>query len=91
MDRETLSATRVCVLGRFSSFTGCKPNLSRVKVTREGKMFMQVEMSQLNLSARAYHRILKLARAIENLVDIKGIQTYAIFASHRDSDKKTFY
>ena len=53
-------------------------------------MFMQVEMSQLNLSARAYHRILKLARAIENLVDIKGKQTYAIFASHRDSDKKPF-
>lgn len=31
-------------------------------------------MSQLNLSARAYHRILKLARTIVDLVGSEGIQ-----------------
>jgi magnesium chelatase family protein len=33
----------------------------------EGQSFMRVAMSQLQLSARAYHRILKLARTIADL------------------------
>jgi magnesium chelatase family protein len=32
-------------------------------------------MSQLNLSARAYHRILKLARTIADLVGCEEIQS----------------
>jgi len=35
------------------------------KLQDEGQSLMRVAISQLNLSARAYHRILKLARSEE--------------------------
>jgi magnesium chelatase family protein len=37
------------------------------KLPEEGQSLMRAAMSQLNLSARAYHRILKLARTIADL------------------------
>lgn len=37
----------------------------------EGQSLMRAAMSQLNLSARAYHRILKLACTIANLTEIE--------------------
>ncbi|HLP81922.1 MAG TPA: hypothetical protein VK141_08045, partial [Nitrosomonas sp.] len=37
------------------------------KLQDEGQSLMRSAMSQLNLSARAYHRILKLARTIADL------------------------
>jgi magnesium chelatase family protein len=36
---------------------------------------MRTAMSQLQLSARAYHRILKLARTIADLAGSEGIQS----------------
>ena len=36
---------------------------------------MRAAMSQLNLSARAYHRILKLARTIAGLAGSEDIQS----------------
>ena len=36
---------------------------------------MRAAMSQLNLSARAYHRILKLARTIADLAGSEEIQS----------------
>ena len=36
---------------------------------------MRAAMTQLNLSARAYHRILKLARTIADLAGSEGIQS----------------
>jgi magnesium chelatase family protein len=41
----------------------------------EGQILMRAAMSQLNLSARAYHRILKLARTIADLAGCEEIQS----------------
>jgi magnesium chelatase family protein len=41
----------------------------------EGQSLMRAAMTQLNLSARAYHRILKLARTIADLVGCEEIQS----------------
>jgi magnesium chelatase family protein len=41
----------------------------------EGQSLMRAAMSQLNLSARAYHRILKLARTIADLAVSEEIQS----------------
>ena len=45
------------------------------KLQDEGQSLMLSAMSQLNLSARAYHRILKLARTIADLVGSEEIQS----------------
>jgi len=39
----------------------------------EGQSLMRAAMTQHNLSARAYHRILKLARSIADLVGSEDI------------------
>jgi magnesium chelatase family protein len=41
----------------------------------EGQGLMRSAMTQLNLSARAYHRILKLARTIADLAASEEIQS----------------
>ena len=41
----------------------------------EGQSLMRSAMSQLNLSARAYHRILKLSRTIADLAESDEIQS----------------
>lgn len=41
----------------------------------EGQSLMRTAMSQLNLSARAYHRILKLSRTIADLAGSEEIQS----------------
>jgi magnesium chelatase family protein len=45
------------------------------KLQEEGQSLMRSAMSQLNLSARAYHRILKLARTIADLAGCDDIQS----------------
>ena len=45
------------------------------KLQAEGQSLMRAAMTQLNLSARAYHRILKLARTIADLVGSEEIQS----------------
>ena len=45
------------------------------KLQDEGQSLMRAAMSQLNLSARAYHRIHKLARTIADLVGSEEIQS----------------
>jgi magnesium chelatase family protein len=40
-----------------------------------GKSLLKAAMHQLNMSARAYHRILKLARTIADLAGSDEIQT----------------
>lgn len=45
------------------------------KLQDEGQSLMRAAMSQMNLSARAYHRILKLARTIADLAESEEIQS----------------
>ncbi len=45
------------------------------KLDETGESLIKAAMSQLQLSARAYHRILKLARTIADLAGSEGIQT----------------
>jgi magnesium chelatase family protein len=45
------------------------------KLQDEGQSLMRAAMSQINLSARAYHRILKLARTIADLAGSGDIQS----------------
>ena len=45
------------------------------QLQEEGKSLMRSAMTQLNLSARAYHRILKLARTIADLAGSEEIQS----------------
>jgi magnesium chelatase family protein len=44
------------------------------KLQDEGQRLMRAAMTQLNLSARAYHRTLKLARTIADLAGSEEIQ-----------------
>ena len=48
---------------------------------------MRAAMSQLNLSARAYHRILKLARTIADLAGGDGIQSVHLTEVLQDRPK----
>jgi magnesium chelatase family protein len=45
------------------------------RVGDEGQRLMRAAMTQLNVSARAYHRILKLARTIADLAGCDEIRT----------------
>jgi magnesium chelatase family protein len=45
------------------------------KLQDEGQSLMRAGMAQLNLSAHAYHRILKLARTIADLAGSDEIQS----------------
>lgn len=45
------------------------------QLPEEGQSLMRAAMSQLNLSARSYHRILKLARTVADLAGSEGIQS----------------
>lgn len=44
------------------------------KLNNEGQSLMRSAMSQLQLSARAYHRVLKLSRTIADLAGSEEIQ-----------------
>jgi magnesium chelatase family protein len=44
-------------------------------VGEDGQRLMRAAITQLNQSARAYHRILKLARTIADLAGSKEIQS----------------
>ena len=45
------------------------------KLQEEGQSLMRAAMSQMNLSARVYHRILKLARTIADLAGSDEIES----------------
>ena len=69
--------------GRYQSFPGvhCNAQLSArqvshfCKISDEGRLLLQQAMERLNLSARAYTKILKVSRTIADLECSPDIQT----------------
>ena len=57
------------------------------KVGDEGQRLMRAAMTQLNMSARAYHRILKLARTIADLAGNEEIQSAHLAEALQGSQK----
>jgi magnesium chelatase family protein len=82
--RRRVQAARDIQLNRFSNGSSdviCNADM-RVgeirqfcKLQDEGQSLMRAAMSQMNLSARAYHRILKLARTVADLARSEEIQS----------------
>jgi magnesium chelatase family protein len=82
--RARVQAARDIQTSRFSGYSSdivCNADM-RVgeirqfcKLEEDGQSLMRAAMSQLNLSARAYHRILKLARTIADLAGCEEIQS----------------
>ena len=65
--QKTLFVMQICVWGReVRQFC---------QLQDEGQSLMRSAMSQLQLSARAYHRILKLSRTIADLAGSEEIQS----------------
>ncbi len=81
--RARVQAARDIQLKRFSKSSDIVCNADmRVgdirqfcQLQAEGQSLMRSAMSQLNLSARAYHRILKLSRTIADLAGSEEIQS----------------
>lgn len=88
--RARVQAARDIQSRRYSSIRNSNTELSNIvcnadmrigeirqfcKLQDEGQSLMRAAMSQLNLSARAYHRILKLARTIADLAASEEIQS----------------
>ncbi len=71
--RET--AQRGVATGMISSNADMRPAEVRVhcKLDEAGTALMRAAMSQMQLSARAFHRVLKLARTIADLAGSEGI------------------
>jgi magnesium chelatase family protein len=84
--RARVQAARNIQLARFSKVESSKNIVANAdmrvgeirqfcKLQDEGQSLMRAAMSQLNLSARAYHRILKLACTIADLAGSEEIQS----------------
>ena len=86
--RATVQAARDIQTKRYSSNRNSTTELSNIvchadmrvgeirqycKLQTEGQSLMRAAMSQFNLSERAYHRILKLARTIADLAGEENI------------------
>ncbi|HET9904979.1 MAG TPA: ATP-binding protein, partial [Anaerolineales bacterium] len=88
--RARVQAARDIQTKRYSSLRNSNTDLSAIvcnadmrvgeirqfcKLPEDGQSLMRAAMGQLNLSARAYHRILKLARTIADLAGSGEIQS----------------
>ena len=80
--RERVQAARERQLVRFEgSDIVCNSDMRVAEVRKfckldePGDNLVRAAMSQLNLSARGYHRVLKLARAIADLAENEDIQS----------------
>jgi len=58
------------------------------RVDEAGRNLIKAAMQQLHLSARAYHRVLKLARTITDLAGSEQIQTAHIAEAIQDRPRR---
>jgi magnesium chelatase family protein len=80
--RQRVDAARERQRKRFAGVIGITDNANMrpaeirkfCALDEAGKNLMQTAMSQLQLSARGYHRVLKLARTITDLAGSESIQ-----------------
>lgn len=86
--RERVERARVRQRARFERYTNSASAALQVnadmgpaevrqfcELDEAGKQLMRAAMKQLNMSARAFHRILKLARTIADLAETEKIET----------------
>ncbi len=80
--RERVIQARIIQLKRYkTSQTHCNAQMQRkeliefCEISAEGKHLLKHAMDRLGLSARAYDRILKVARTIADLNDSENIET----------------
>ena len=83
--RQRVQAARDAQSARFSNVEGshltCNADMRVAEVRKfckldeTGDSLIRAAMSQMNLSARGYHRILKLSRTIADLAGSETIQT----------------
>lgn len=80
--RERVSKARKVQQERFKDtkiLTNSEMNNSQIKqfcaISQEGLDLLKMAISQMNLSARVYHRVLKLSRTIADLAGSDQIQT----------------
>ena len=98
--RQRVKAARQKQLDRFSSTrTPCNARMSHNQIqkfcslTKEQGDLLQQAMEQLNLSARAYDRILKVARTIADIESSPDIQDNNLLEAiqYRSLDRNLFY
>jgi magnesium chelatase family protein len=75
------------------TITNSEMNLDEIKkfcqINNESKNLLEIASKQLGLSARGFHRILKLARTIADLSDSKSIETNHIAEALQFRPQKT--
>jgi magnesium chelatase family protein len=83
--RQRVQAARNRQAGRYAKTTlisnadmGAKEVQQYAKLDREGEALMSAAMRQMQLSARAYHRVLKLSRTISDLEACDQIQAHHV-------------
>lgn len=79
--RERVEAARICQITRFVDtdlYTNADMGPTEVrafcKLDDTGQRLMKSAMAQMGLSARAFHRVLKVARTIADLAGVETIQ-----------------
>jgi magnesium chelatase family protein len=81
--RERVEKARARQRARFAGATNLQANADMgpaevrafCELDEGGRSLIRMAMKQMNLSARAYHRILKLARTIADLAECERIET----------------
>jgi magnesium chelatase family protein len=80
--RQRVENARMIQKKRFADsgiYTNAEMNNGQIrqfcKLTLEAVQFLKLAISKMNLSARSYHRVLKLSRTIADLADSNAIET----------------